>query len=123
MLSCRQNHDERTNRHLCLGVVGSRRRAICDFVGNTQFLIELYSDIGSIIAAVPIIVQALLLNGFHYRFRRIGRVLSSSTLLSAMCWATFNGRKKLGLSTLVVFLSLLFWGWLLGTVGMLLSVP
>lgn len=87
-----------------------------------SFLLNYIPNIGSIIAAVSIIVQALLLNGFAVGFAVTVAIIMINMLIGNILEPKLMGR-TLGLSTLVVFLSLLFWGWLLGTVGMLLSVP
>ncbi|OOF84028.1 hypothetical protein BKG92_01490 [Rodentibacter ratti] len=87
-----------------------------------SFLLNYIPNIGSIIAAIPIIVQALLLNGFGIGFAVTTGVIVVNMVIGNILEPKMMGQ-RLGLSTLVVFLSLLFWGWLLGTVGMLLSVP
>ena len=87
-----------------------------------SFLLNYIPNIGSIIAAIPIIVQALLLNGFIIGLGVLVAIVIINVVIGSVLEPRLMG-KKLGLSTLVVFLSLLFWGWLLGTVGMLLSVP
>lgn len=87
-----------------------------------SFLLNYIPNIGSIIAGVPIVVQALLLNGFPVGFGVMIGIVAINTLIGNVIEPRMMG-KRLGLSTLIVFLSLLFWGWLLGTVGMLLSVP
>ncbi|MFD0965671.1 AI-2E family transporter [Seminibacterium arietis] len=86
------------------------------------FLLNYIPNIGSIIAAVPIILQTLLLNGFATCFGVSVGIIVINIVIGNILEPKMTGR-SLGLSTLVVFLSLLFWGWLLGTVGMLLSVP
>lgn len=87
-----------------------------------SFLLNYIPNIGSIIATIPIIVQALLLNGFGIGFGVAIGVIAINMVVGNIIEPKIMG-ERLGLSTLVVFLSLLFWGWLLGTVGMLLSVP
>lgn len=90
--------------------------------GTLSFLLNYIPNIGSIIAGVPIVVQAFLLNGFPIGLGTTIGIVAINVLVGNVLEPRMMGR-TLGLSTLVVFLSLLFWGWLLGTVGMLLSVP
>jgi predicted PurR-regulated permease PerM len=45
-----------------------------------------------------------------------------NTVIGSVLEPRIMGR-GLGISTLVVFLSLLVWGWVLGTVGVFLAVP
>lgn len=90
--------------------------------GLLAFLFNFIPNIGSVIAAGPPVLLALVQHG------------SGTALLVAIGYFAINmvmGNvieprlmgQRLGLSTLVVFLSLIFWNWIWGPVGMVLSVP
>ena len=90
--------------------------------GALAFALNYVPTIGSIIAAVPPVLLALIQIG-------PGTALATAVLFIVVNLVMGNGieprfmGRGLGLSTLVVFLSLVFWGWVLGPVGMLLSAP
>ena len=90
--------------------------------GLLVFLFNYVPTIGSILAAVPAVLLALIqLGPFPALLVAVG-YLCINFAFGSVIEPRFMGR-GLGLSTLVVFLSLVFWGWVLGPVGMLLSVP
>ncbi len=90
--------------------------------GVLAFLLNYIPNIGSIIAAVPAMSLAILQLGLGEAGAIGLGYLVINMVMGNIVEPRFLG-KGLGLSTLVVFLSLIFWGWLLGTVGMLLSIP
>jgi AI-2 transport protein TqsA len=90
--------------------------------GTLSFLLNYVPNIGAIIAALPVALLALVqlgagpallvLLGFALVHLVVGNIIEPK----------LTG-KGMSLSTLVVFLSLVFWGWVLGPIGMILSVP
>ena len=90
--------------------------------GLLAFLLNYVPNIGSIIAAVPPVLLALIqLGGGSAGWVAVG-YLVVNIVVGSIIEPRLMGR-GLGLSTLVVFVSLVFWGWVLGPVGMFLSVP
>lgn len=90
--------------------------------GMTAFLLNYVPNIGSIIAAVPAILLAVVqLGPLNAMLVAVLYVVTNLFMGNAVEPRMMG--QKLGLSALVVFISLVFWGWILGPVGMLLSVP
>ncbi len=90
--------------------------------GLLAFLLNFVPAIGSIIAAIPAVLLALVQLGPGYALLTTAGYAAINIAIGNVVEPRFMSR-GLGLSTLVVFLSLVLWGWVLGPVGMLLSVP
>ncbi len=90
--------------------------------GVVAFLLNFIPNIGSILAAIPAVLMALVQFDVTTALVVSGVYAAINVTIGSILEPRIMG-EGLGLSTLVVFLSLIFWGWLLGPVGMLLSVP
>jgi predicted PurR-regulated permease PerM len=104
---------------ILLGLVGVDYAVLW---GVLAFLLNFIPNIGSIIAAIPAVLLALVQLGMAAALAVAGGYLVINVVIGTFLEPRFMG-KGLGLSVLVVFLSLVIWGWVLGPVGMLLSVP
>ncbi|MGB5156256.1 MAG: AI-2E family transporter [Desulfobacterales bacterium] len=90
--------------------------------GMLSFLLNYVPDIGSIIAALPVALLALVRLGVGSALLTILGFVVVHIVVGNIIEPKLMG-KGLSLSTLVVFLSMVFWGWVLGPIGMILSVP
>ena len=90
--------------------------------GFLAFLFHFVPNVGSIVAAVPAMLLALVQYGPGSAALTAGGYIVIGTIIGNVIEPRIMGR-RLGLSTLVVFVSLVFWGNLLGVVGALLCVP
>lgn len=90
--------------------------------GMLAFLLNYVPTIGSIIAAVPAILLALVQLGPGAALATLAGFAGINVLFGNFIEPRLMGY-GVGISPLVVFVGLIFWGWVFGPVGMLLSVP
>lgn len=123
-------HDYLAIKAMVSGATGLAATLLCwvlgvDFPllwGLVAFLFNFIPNIGSIIAAVPPVLLALVQIGPVSAGMVAGGYGVINLVLGNIIEPKLMG-DRLGLSTLVVFVSLIFWNWVWGPVGMLLSVP
>jgi AI-2 transport protein TqsA len=90
--------------------------------GLLAFLLNFIPTFGSILAAIPAVLLALVQMTFGEAILVAVGFIVVNFVVGNILEPRMMG-KGLDLSPLVVFLSLVFWGWVLGSIGMLLSIP
>jgi AI-2 transport protein TqsA len=90
--------------------------------GLLAFLLNYIPNIGSILAAIPAVCLAFIQFGSGTALLVMGLFFGVNIIIGSIIEPKFMGN-GLGLSTLIILISLLFWGFILGNSGMLLSIP
>jgi predicted PurR-regulated permease PerM len=90
--------------------------------GVIAMLFNFVPVVGSIIAAIPAILLSLVSGDLNTTLVLIVLYVCINVGISNIIEPKFMG-KELGLSPMVIFFSLILWGWVLGLVGMFLAVP
>ncbi len=90
--------------------------------GLLAFLLNFIPTVGSFIAAVPAVLLALVQLGLLHAGLTLAGFVVVNLVMGNAVEPRWMGR-GLNLSPLVVFVSLVLWGWVFGPVGMLLSIP
>ena len=90
--------------------------------GFLAFILNFIPSIGSFIAAVPGVVLALILLGPFGGLVTAIIYFVVNTVIGNIIEPQLMG-KNLGISPLIVFIAMLFWGFVLGPVGMLFATP
>lgn len=90
--------------------------------GVLAMLFNFIPVVGSIIASIPAILLSLMNFDLSITIWVILLYVVINISISNILEPKLMG-KELGLSPLVIFFSLIFWGWTLGMVGMFLAVP
>ncbi|WP_269537929.1 AI-2E family transporter [Cerasicoccus fimbriatus] len=91
-------------------------------LGVLAFLFNFVPSIGSIIASIPGILLALVLHGVGDAAIVTVGYVAINVGVSNVLEPRYMG-KGLGLSPMIIIVTLFLWAWILGPVGMLLSVP
>jgi AI-2 transport protein TqsA len=90
--------------------------------GIVAFALNFIPVIGSIVAGVPPTILALLVAGAPNALLVAGGYLLINNFLGNFLEPILVGR-RFGISTLVIVIAVMFWGWVWGPLGMLLAVP
>lgn len=91
-------------------------------LGLMAFILNYVPNIGSILASIPGVILALVQYDLTKASIAAAGYLVINIGISNLLEPRFMG-KGLGVSPMFIVISMVFWGWVLGPVGMLLAVP